>query len=150
MQYEKFKEYEGLFYFGIANLVLSLGLIIFALYILPFLFWDTNYGVPYFVSDLISYYHDTYEYSYAGSKTIVEMWFLIPGLVTGIIAYFVSNYIDKQVYIEKPVQEEVDPNRGKVIKKELKESANLGLRIFVLMILVIAGFVLLQSIFFGK
>lgn len=151
MEYEKFKQYEVLFYFGIFFLVLSLGLVIFGLYILPFLLWDTNYGVPYFVSDFISYYHDNYDYSYAMAKTVVDMWFLIPGIIAGIISYFISHYIDNQVYIEKPVESEEDSiNRKQVLKKEIKESANLGLRIFVLIIIVIAAILLLQSIFFGK
>lgn len=149
MRDDRYLQHQKLFIFGIICLVTCLGLLFFSVYILPFLFWDTNYGVPYFVSNMIAYYHDTYDYSSAGSKTIVELYFLIPGIIAGVISYFISNYIENQVFIEKPQEEEEKEKTGAAIRRDIQASAGIGLKIFFLMVLVVAGLLLIQFILFG-
>ncbi|RUR12211.1 hypothetical protein [Legionella sp. km772] len=83
------------FILGVICLVLSLGFLLFSLYILPFLLWDLAYDVPDMVTNMTSMLQDDYDYSSAGSKLIVWLVFFIPGLITGCISYYISNRLDK-------------------------------------------------------
>ena len=84
-----------IFIIGIICLVLSLGLILFALYILPYLVFDLGYNVPELLIGYIHILQDKYGYSSASSKFIVWLTFLIPGLITGYVSYYISHYLDK-------------------------------------------------------
>lgn len=144
MEYDKIGKSSKLFFFGIACLVISLGLFFFSMYLLPYLFWELSYDIPDFVLTLIARYQDDYHYSSAGSKTIVWLMFFIPCAIIGFISYFVSNYLDKKVYgIEEPTSEETG-RPAEEIKKEIKESAGLGLQILGLMIIIVVVILLLQ------
>lgn len=90
------KNNNTLFIVGVICLVLSLGFLLFALYILPFLLWNLAYDVPDVVTDLTAFLQDDYDYSIAGSKLITWLAFFIPGLITGFMSYYISNRIDKE------------------------------------------------------
>lgn len=150
MKSDRYKENQTLFIIGIACLVLCLGFLFFGFYILPFLFWDTNYGVPYFVSDMIAYFEDAFLYTSFGAKFIVAMIFLIPGLIFGIASYFISNYIEGQIYQEKAPTEEAQNKDSDAVRRELKASAGMGFKIFILMAVVVVVLIFLQSMLFGK
>lgn len=149
MRDQGFSEHQGLFVFGIICLLLSLGLIFFGIYILPFLFWDTNYGIPYFVTNFIIYFQEQYKYSSGASKAIVELFFLIPGLIAGLVSFFISNYIDKQVLGERRPFDESDESSEGGMRREIQASAGFGFKIFILMILVVVALFIIQSIFLG-
>jgi hypothetical protein len=89
-------------------------------------------------------YQDDYHYTSAGSKAVVWFIFFIPCAITGLISYFVSHHLDKQIYgNELPPQ----TNEGKStaeIQKELKESASFGGKILGLMIAIVVVILLLQ------
>lgn len=85
-----------MFITGVICLVLSLGFLLFSLYILPFLLWNLNYDVPDIVTDITSSLQDDYDYSVAGSKMLVWLIFFIPGMITGFISYYISNRIDRE------------------------------------------------------
>lgn len=84
-----------IFAVGIICLALSLGFILFALYILPYLMFDLSYNVPELIAEYMEWLQDKYSYTMATSKLMVWLTFLIPGLATGYISYYVSHYLDK-------------------------------------------------------
>jgi hypothetical protein len=89
------KDNNKIFILGIMCLVLSLGFILFALYILPYLMFELSYNVPEFIVDYMQFLQEKYSYSSFGSKFIVWLTFLIPGLITGYVSYYISHYLDK-------------------------------------------------------
>lgn len=90
------KSDNTIFITGVLCLVLSLGLLLFALYILPFLLWDLSYDVPDFVTNLMAGLQDYYGYSIPTSKFLVWCLFVIPGLITGYISYYISHLLDER------------------------------------------------------
>lgn len=157
MKYDGFQENQKLFIFGIICLVLSISLLFFSIYILPFLIWDINYGVPSFLTVFIVNMHDDYGYSNPGAKFLLELLFLIPGLIAGLISYFISHYIDQQNSEIYPDILEAEEGLGgeegeeriprkEVIKREIKESANFGLKLLALMIVAVIAVLILQAL----
>jgi hypothetical protein len=84
-----------MFILGIICLVFSLGFLLFALYIVPFLLLDYAYDVPYVLSSIIASLHESYGYSIFSSKLIIWLLFVVPGLITGYISYRISHLLDE-------------------------------------------------------
>lgn len=144
MEYERFGGNSKLFLFGIICMVISLGLLFFSLYILPYFLWELSYNVPDFILDLLAKYQDEYRYTSAGSKTVVWLIFFVPCVITGVISYFVSRHLESKMYgIEEPPQEESEKAPGEM-QKQIKESASLGGKILGLMIVIVVVILLLQ------
>lgn len=136
MEYNRLNSDNQVFFFGITCLVLCLGFVLFSLYILPYMIWGLHYDIPAFILNLIARLVDHYHYTPVSSKTMVWLLFFIPGIVTGLISYYVSHYIDSQNGLEPPLEEQEKLDHA-MIKKDIKESANLGLKILSLMIGVV-------------
>ncbi|WP_115707260.1 hypothetical protein [Legionella sainthelensi] len=138
MEQDRFSHNQKLYILGMICLLLSLGLFVFSLYIIPFFIWDLNYNVPYFILALMNLFQEEYNYSVEASKVIVWLIFFIPSIVTGLISYAVSNYIDNQIYKAEQKNEE---NQGNIYKQEKRimrrESVAFSLKILGLMILFI-------------
>lgn len=138
MEQDRFSHNQKLYILGMVCLLLSLGLFVFSLYIIPFFIWDLNYNVPYFILALLNLFQEEYDYSIAASKVIVWFIFFIPSIVTGLVSYVVSNYIDNQIYKAEQKNEE---NQGNLYKQEKgimrQESVAFSLKILGLMILFI-------------
>ncbi|MFT4057928.1 MAG: hypothetical protein QM652_00105 [Legionella sp.] len=144
MEYERFGGNSKLFIFGIICLVISLGLLFFSLYILPYFLFEWNYDVPDFILNLLTIYQDNYHYTLAGSKFIVWMLFFVPCVLTGLASYFVSRYLDSKMYgPETPPIEEQEKNTEE-LQKQIKESVSLGGKILGLMIAIVVIILLLQ------
>lgn len=133
-----------LFIFGIICLVISLGLLFFSLYILPYLIWEFNYDVPDFIITLISNYQDNY-YSLTASKTIVWLYFFIPAVFFGFVSYFVSNYIDKHTPELQNPEEEEQKQESNLNRESLKESASLGGKLIAIIILIFVVVLIMQE-----
>ncbi|HHF7365482.1 TPA: hypothetical protein ACPSKY_000578 [Legionella bozemanae] len=145
MEQDRFGSNSKLYILGMICLVLCLGLFFVSLYILPYLAWGLNYNVPDMVLTMLSSLQDDYNYSVGASKLIVWLIFFVPCVITGLISYFVSNYIDNNLYkSELNVEEESENLPHKQIGKEIKESAGFGLKILGLMILIVIVIFLLQ------
>lgn len=80
---------------GVICLVLSLGFILFSIYILPYLIFDLGYNVPEFLVDYIHLLQDKYAYSSFGSKFLVWLTFAVPGFIAGYASYYISHYLEK-------------------------------------------------------
>lgn len=143
MEYDRFGGNSKLFFFGITCLVISLGLFFFSLYILPYFIWELSYNIPDFILNLLAMFQDDYHYTSAGSKTIVWLMFFIPCVITGLISYFVSRYLDKKMYETETTPIEEEKPEGEV-QREIKESASLGGKILGLMIAIVVIILLLQ------
>ena len=119
---------------GTVCLILSLGLLFLSIYIIPYLLWHLPYSVPTFILEGISYFEDNQNYTRTGSSFVVWLLLLIPGIITGIISYFITRDLDKRLKIapDEVIKEEMVT---KVNTKKLKESAHVGLKIFGLMMI---------------
>ena len=83
-----------IFVIGIICLACSLGFLLFALYILPYLIWELDYNVPTLLANIMAILQDSYDYSKASSKIILWLIFFIPGLITGYLSYYISSLLD--------------------------------------------------------
>ena len=145
MEQDRFGNNNKLYIVGIVCLVLSLGLLLFSLYILPYLLWELNYNVPSFIIDLLETLQDDYLYTPSGSKWVVWLIFFIPSVITGFISYLVSNYIDNKIYgIQSKSAESGEKLTAEEIQKQIKESASLGGQILALMVLIVVVILLIQ------
>ncbi len=136
MEYDRLSSDNKIFFFGIFCLVLCLGFVLFSLYILPYMIWNLHYDIPAVILNLLAKLVDDYHYTSTSSKIMVWLLFIVPGLISGFISYLVSHYIDSQNGLEPPIEEQEKLDHAQ-IKKEIKESANLGLKILSLMIGVV-------------
>ena len=138
MEQDRFSHNQKLYILGMICLMISLGLFVFSLYILPFFIWELNYNVPYFILALLNLFQEEYGYSIEASKTMVWLIFFIPSTITGLISYVVSNYIDNQIYKKEQENEE---EQGKLYNQEKRrarrESMVFALKILGLMILFV-------------
>ena len=145
MEYDRYQEHSKLYLFGILCLLMCLFLLFFSLYLVPYLIWDLHYNVPDLISTLIVFFQEHYYVSNTGSKILVWLLFFIPSLVTGILSYYVSNFIDSKVlHVESETDEEQVKQHSAVVKKVVKESVKLGFKILSLMIMIVLVILLLQ------
>lgn len=144
MEQNRFGGNDKLFLCGMLCLAISLGLLFFSLYILPYFIWEWSYDIPDFILNLLAMYQDDYHYSSATSKTIVWLIFFIPCVLTGLVSYFISRYFDKKMYgPEINPQEDQEKPAGE-LQKQIKESASLGGKILGLMVVIVVLIFLLQ------
>lgn len=145
MEQGKFKNNHMLFILGMICLVLCLVLFFLSIYILPFLLWQFDYNVPYFISSILNLFEEEYEFSERASKTIVWLIFFVPSIITGLVSYVVSSYIENQNYKkEMRFEEEQKTLRSREKRQERQESVFFPLKILGLMILCIFLVFLLQ------
>ena len=96
--HQKSGKNNKLFLLGMICLVSSLGFILFALYIIPYLLWDLAYNIPESIVIMISFFQDNYNYSSFQAKCVVWLIFTVPGVITGFLSYYISNEIDKEIF----------------------------------------------------
>lgn len=146
MEYGKAGANDKVFIFGIICLVISLGLLLISLYILPYFLFDLHYSMPDFMLDMLAKFQDDYGYTISQSKIFIWMIFFIPGLIFGLISFFVSKHLDKLEH-GSPTAVDVPEKSGKELTKELKESASLGFKIIGLIVIIFIGVVIVQYFF---
>ncbi|HAT8179406.1 TPA: hypothetical protein JA361_08015 [Legionella pneumophila] len=133
---------------GIICLVISLALFFFSLYIIPFLIWQLDYDIPDFVSNMIAYGEDEYYYSHTTSRILVWLIFFTPSLIMGYLSYYISNYIDKNnLKLQEEPLESIQEKSLPKTEGRGRDSALLGFKIVLLMVLIIAIIFLLQILF---
>lgn len=138
MEPDRYKTNNKLYISGIIFLIVALSLFSFSLYIVPFLLWELHYDVPEMITNLITLFEDKYEYSTVSSKLLVWIIFFIPSLITGYVAYYISNRLDNQIYrTETPERYEEKMPVSEEISRQVRESAGLGLKIILLMIAIV-------------
>lgn len=142
MEPDRYQQNKFLFILGMACLVLSIGLFLFSMYLLPYLIWNWYYDLPEFISTLNHWLVEQKGLQDSTASWAVFLIFFIPALLLGIIADIASNRIDNKVCGIKP--EEIATAPGP--EKKWGESTKLGLKIMYLIILVIVAIAVLQWI----
>lgn len=137
MEYDRFKINSKLYVLGMISLVLCLGLSLLTLYLSPYLIWELHYNVPEFVSTLSSTLQDDYNYSVPASKIIIWLLFFVPAGITGLVAYFISNYIDNKLYMNEIIKEPKNPLNKENELQEKESALFFGFKILSLIILIL-------------
>ncbi|CEG56995.1 hypothetical protein [Legionella fallonii] len=145
MEPDRYESNNKLYILGIICLISALSLFFFSLYIAPFLIWHLNYEVPGIVTILAANFEQQYNMSEGQANTLVWFIFFIPSLITGYIAYYVSNRIDNQIYkVGDAGKEQERKNIPPPVTRDISESAGLAFKIIFLMVAIVAIILLLQ------
>lgn len=128
--------YHKLFIFGVFCMVVSLGLLLFALYILPNFLWDLHYDIPDWISNVISYLQDNYEYSVFFCKCVIWLGVVLVSAVMGYGSYRVSNYLE-EVGALTPRDSQLPLSTGRIIKKSSSALNKMAIFIKVIVLLCI-------------
>lgn len=146
MESDRYQRHHVLYLVGIVCLLLCLSLVFLLLYILPYLIWKLNYDLPEFITTMIAFFEDKYYASEVRSRVYVGIVLFIPILITGLVSYYVSNFIDDEIYKNELTSDEAteEKNHFEEVKKERRESATIGFEIIGLIILVVVGLTVIQ------
>ena len=90
------KRHNTFFVCGIICLILSMGLLLFALYLLPFFIFGWVYNVPGIITISLAYLHDA-GYGSAWSGFLAWCLFAVPGLIFGVLAYSLNRKLDQEL-----------------------------------------------------
>ena len=140
MEHDRYQENKALFIIGLISLIATVVLFAFSIYILPAMMWGWHYNIPeqlFIWREQLKTYYQISEL-YAG--VILFLSFFVPALLMGFISYWTSNKIDNQIYRSELYQ----PERMPGYSAGSEESLGLGLKIFILALLVIAGVLFME------
>lgn len=133
MEYDRYQVNRKLFILGIICLILSIVLLLFSAYILPFLVWQLAYDVPEFIVHWLYWFQDELRWPYNIGAWIIFLVFFVPGLIAGIISYYSSNKIDDEIYHMKPEKQETLPYKPRT--RQWK-SFSFGFKLLFLVVMV--------------
>ncbi|WP_028388500.1 hypothetical protein [Legionella fairfieldensis] len=142
MEHDRYEQNSKLFVIGLLCLLLSLTLLAFGLYILPYLLWNWRYDIPDFVLSWREWLKEYYNFTDSGASWLIFLVFFIPAIICGFISRWASNYIDNQINGIVPAPE--PQKHREEIKRDLQESFGFGLKIFLLIILVLVAVTALE------
>jgi len=106
MEHDRYGSNKALFVFGMCCLLLSVILIVFGFYISPYVMFGLQYDVPEFVIFWQTKLSNTSQYPQFATGLFMVAFFIIPGLLLGLIAHKISNHIDQSLLIEKKKEED--------------------------------------------
>ncbi len=136
MEIDRYERNHKVFIIAMLSMIISLALLGFVLYMLPYLMFDWVYNVPSFIVTWSEWFVDNYNYSEHGARRIILLIFTIIECTFIFIAYLTSNSIEKQIF--KPEIQYTNP-----IKKNSnqdREGLHLGLKIlFIIFIVFLVG-----------
>ena len=123
---------EKLFILGLVSLILGFSLLIFSLYLAPNILFGWHYSIPEFYMNWSNWMQYTFNYSDEIASKMLLLVFFISSIVLVLIAYVISNIMDKQLQVPETV-ENLKPKKDKKISHE---GLDLGLKLFFIIILV--------------
>lgn len=135
LEQDRFKQNNLLFITCLFCLLLSLGLFVFALYILPHLIWDWHYEVPEFIAVWREWFKNYYNTTENYANAIIFLVFLIPSVLAGIISCITSNLIENRLF---NIDSEIS-SVNKASMNTMKDSINFGLKLISILLLVLMG-----------
>lgn len=97
MKEDRYEVNKPLYVIGMTCLVFGMALVMFALFIMPRLFWHLYYHVPAFVTGLQSQIQEDWLWSERAADWFVFGAFLLPGLMLGWISHWISNRLDEKM-----------------------------------------------------
>ena len=142
MEYDRYQHNNKIFIIGLLCLLVSLSLLAFSIYILPYLLWNWTYNVPGFILDWRERLKEFYNFTDSGASWTIFLIFIIPAIICGYISQLTSNYMDNQIEGVKP--ETTTPEPPIEVKGDIQETIGFGLKIFLLIILVLVLVALLE------
>jgi MFS family permease len=131
MEPDRFQHNQKYYIVGIICLMLSLGLFCLSVYMIPYAWFGWSYDIPDFAQNLASTLQANYQLTPKASVWIVILIFFLPALILAFIADILSNRIDNEIHGLNTIEKE-KPKK----KPGDGESANLILRIFLILLLV--------------
>jgi hypothetical protein len=150
MEYDRYQQNHGMYFLAIISLIVSLVLLTFTAYILPYLLWELRYKVPYVVTYLLAVMQEDYAMRLVTSKLSVFLLFAVPGFLAGLLAYYASNRIENALFHEETHTEEegTEPSLEAIRKKtqDRRDSIMLTIKILLLMFLLVSTILFIQSI----
>lgn len=139
MEPDRYKNNHTVFIIGMISLLLSLSLLAFSFYILPFLLFGWQYDVPGF----ILFWRESLQTDYSLSSTLscrlILLFYFGLACIFSLITYFSSNRIDDQIYRDEIKKTGGSAKHGGKTHEGLHVSLTIGLFIFI--IILLASFV---------
>lgn len=133
METDRYQQNHSLFILGLVSLLLSLSLLAFSCYNMPYLLFNWRYDVPEFIIMLHAWLVSTYSMTDHHASWVIVASLFSSSILFGIIAYIASNRIDNAIYDIK--QEEHTTSIH--LTKDFKASAELFGKILLLVLLVV-------------
>lgn len=141
MDKDRFDVNSKAFVISMVCLLLCLTLLAFSLYLLPYLIWNWNYDIPESIFIWHQWLKDQYNFSDSAVHFIIFLSFFIPAVITGYIAYRLSNEIDKEVLGLTTPETKI---KTEVAREQLNASMTLGFRLLIIILLIIAAVFLFE------
>lgn len=120
---------------GLIALVLTLALLGFSVYTMPYLVLNWRYEIPAFVVHMVAWLQMEYHFTPGGAAKMVFSLFAGLCLMMALIAYLASNYFDDSIDESEPSVKTTDPA---VAEDETPFYKQEWVRLLVKMIVVIA------------
>lgn len=144
MEPDRYQQNSRAFVSGMMCLLISMTLLAFSLYLLPFLVLSCVYNVPDFIINYCQWLIDNYGYSQRGAGIIVFLSLFLPGLMAGWFSCTASNNIDDEIHHISDYAPEV------ALKKQRKSEVTLfSLKVLAVIIAVLVVLMLVQWLFFS-
>ncbi len=119
MEPDRYQQSHSLYILGMVCLLISLGTLLFLIFILPHLLLGWHYNVPEFISFWREWIIETYGMSVNYSSWIIAAFFVVLAVVFGIVAYVTSTRIENAIY---PMKTQAVTVQSKKKTKGLKDS----------------------------
>lgn len=98
MEPDRYQQNHAMYIFGMISLVISMGSLLYTIYIFPNLMFGWRYDVPAFISYTRIWIVENYGLSTSHTSWIIMLFFLSVAVVFGICAVFASRNIENSIY----------------------------------------------------
>ena len=98
MEPDRYQQSHSLYILGMISLLISLGIFLFLIFILPHLLLGWHYNVPEFISFWREWLIETHGMSVEHSSWMIAAFFATLAFVFGIVAYVASTRIENAIY----------------------------------------------------
>jgi len=133
MEIDRYERNHKVFIIAMISMIMSLALLGFVLYMLPYLMFDWVYNVPGFISAWEEWLIDNYNYSDHGARRFLLFISVLLDCFFIIIAYLTANTIEKQIF-KSEIQYTVSPTKKN--NNVDREGLNLSLKIIFIIFVV--------------
>lgn len=101
MERDRYQQNHGLFVVAMVSLLFCMGLLFFSGFLFPYLMLGWIYNVPEFIIDWREWLISDYGFNLIIASHMVFMFFSVPAIICGIIAYYTSTRIENQIYTDE-------------------------------------------------
>ncbi len=132
MEPDRYTVSHGYFIAGIVGLVACLAFMTFSAYIFHYLILGCRYQIPNFIIESMDFLQSSYELSERAASIWVLMFFVIPGMMSGIVAYIASYHIESQLY-----QQDASPDNPDTPAIKSKKNPGEGIKLILKLLLIV-------------